>query len=150
MASTVGGQDARLAAEVLATHWRIREPVVRTDFGVSRVTWRVGQRYWLSQSEESRYAEMIRRAELLQRLRCFLEDERLSISVPEMIAGLSGQLVVKDVGFGWSLTRHLQGFHPDSSDPAIYPVLVEGLTRFHREVRLFSDRQPAELPGGFA
>jgi Ser/Thr protein kinase RdoA (MazF antagonist) len=91
---------------------------------------------------------MIRRAELLQRLRCFLEDERLSISVPEMIAGLSGQLVVKDVGFGWSLTRHLQGFHPESSDPAIYPVLVEGLTRFHREVRLFSDRQPAEWPGG--
>ncbi len=150
MASTAGAHDSSLAAEVLAKHWRIREPLVRTDLGVSRVTWRVGQRYWLSQSEETRHAELTHKAQLMQRLRCFLEDERLSISVPEVIASSSGQLVVEDGGYGWCLTRHLEGFHPDSSDPTIYPVLIEGLARFHREIRLFSDCQPVELPDGIS
>ncbi len=148
MASTAAAHDSSLAAEVLAKHWRIREPVGRTDLGVSRVTWRVGQHYWLSQSEERRYAEVTRQAQLIQRLRRFLEDQHLSISVPEIIACLSGQLVVEDGGYGWCLTRHLQGFHPDSSDPTIYPVLVEGLARFHHEMRLFSDRQSPEFPDG--
>ncbi|HEY1896478.1 MAG TPA: phosphotransferase [Terracidiphilus sp.] len=150
MASTAGGHDARLAAAVLAKHWRIREPVFRTDFGVSRATWRVGQWYWLSQSEESRYAELIRQAQLMQRLRCFLEHERLSISVPEAIASLNGQLVVEDGGYGWCLSRHLHGFHPESSDPAIYPILAEGLARFHGAMRLFSDRQAMESPDGIS
>lgn len=148
MSSSAAGHDSRLAAEVLARHWHIREPLVRTDLGVSRVTWRVGQRFWLSQSDENRYVELTRRAHLIQRLRRFLEVEGLSISVPELIAGLSGQLVIEHGGYGWCLASHLQGFHPDSSAPAIYPVLIEGLVRFHREIRLFSDRQPAGLPGG--
>jgi Ser/Thr protein kinase RdoA (MazF antagonist) len=148
MASSAAVHDLRLAAEVLAKHWHIREPMLRTDLGVSRITWRVGQRYWLSQSEPTRFAELTRQTQLMQRLGRFLVDERLSISVPEVIPSLSGQLVVADGGYGWCLTRHLQGFHPDSSDPTIYPVLVEGLARFHREMRLFPDRQPAELPDG--
>lgn len=45
MGSSAAGQDARLAAEILAYNWRIRELVVRIDLGVSRVTWRVRQRY---------------------------------------------------------------------------------------------------------
>ena len=148
MASTAPLRDSRLASDVLAKHWRMREPLVWTDFGVSRITWRVGHRYWLSQSEERRYAELTRQAQLIQRLRSFLENERLSISVPEILASLSGELVVEDGGYGWCLTRHLQGFHPGSADPAIYPALVEGLARFHHEVRLFSDRSTAELPDG--
>jgi Ser/Thr protein kinase RdoA (MazF antagonist) len=148
MASTAGGNDAGFAAEVVARHWRIREPLVRTDLGVSRATWRVGQWYWLSQSEDSRYTELIRQAQLMQRLRCFLEDEGLSISVPEPIASFTGQLVVQDGGYGWCLSRHLHGFHAESSDPTIYPILVEGLARFHRAMRLFADRQVTELPNG--
>lgn len=148
MANTAAGGNADLVGEVLAKHWRICEPVVRTDLGVSRITWRVGQRYWLSQSEEKRSAELIRQAQLVQRLHFFLQDERLSISVPEIVASESGQVVVSHRGYGWCLTRHLNGFHPDSSDPAIYPVLAEGLARFHRELCLFSERQPAHAPHG--
>lgn len=148
MANTAAGGNADLVGEVLAKHWRICEPVVRTDLGVSRITWRVGQRYWLSQSEEKRSAELIRQAQLLQRLHFFLQDERLSISVPEIVASESGQVVVSHRGYGWCLTRHLNGFHPNSSDPAIYPVVAEGLARFHRELRLFSERQPADAPHG--
>jgi Ser/Thr protein kinase RdoA (MazF antagonist) len=144
------GHGSRLAAWVLAKYWRMREPLVWTDFGISRVTWRVGQLYWLSQSEERRTAELTRRTQLMQRLRCFLDDERLSISVPEVLASLGGQLVVEDGGYGWCLTRHLRGFHPDSADPTIYPVLVEGLARFHHELRLFSDRQQSELADGIS
>lgn len=66
MANTAASDHADLVGEVLAKHWRIREPVVRTDLGVSRITWRVGQRYWLSQSEENRSAELIRQALLVQ------------------------------------------------------------------------------------
>lgn len=142
------GHGSRLAAGVLAKYWRMREPIVRTDLGVSRVTWRVGQQNWLSQSEAKRYAELSSQAQLIGRLRHFLEVQRLSISVPEVTASLSGQLVVEDGGYAWCLTRHLHGFHPDSSDPKIYPVLVEGLARFHHELRLFSDGQSPELPGG--
>src|SRR5215469_17694178 len=140
--------ETDLVAEVLANHWQFCEPAVRTDLGVSRVTWRIGQRYWLSQSEERRSAELIRQAQLVQHLRCFLEDEHFSISVPEIVASKSGRLVVTDGGYGWCLTRHLQGFHPDSSDPCIYPVLAEGLACFHRELRLFSQRQQADAPHG--
>lgn len=148
MESSASAHDSRFVAEVLAKHWHIREPIAKTGLGVSRVTWRVGQLYWLSQSEKQRSAELTRKAKLMERLRCFLEDEHLSISVPEVIASLSGQLVVEDGGYGWCVTRHLQGFHPDSGDPTIYPVLAEGLARFHREMRLFSDSQPAEVSDG--
>jgi hypothetical protein len=33
------------------------------------------------------------------------------------------RLIVADSGYRWCLTRHLQGFHPDSGDPGIYPLL---------------------------
>jgi hypothetical protein len=121
MASTAV-YETDLVAEVLAKHWQICEPAVRTDLGVSRITWRIGQRYWLSQSQERRPTELIRQAQLVQHLRCFLEDEHLSISVPEIVASESGRLVVTDGGYGWCLTRHLQGSHPDSSDPGIYSI----------------------------
>lgn len=148
MPNTLAGVNTDLVCEVLEKHWHICEPVVRTDLGVSRITWRVGQRYWLSQSEEKRSAELIRQAQLVQRLRFFLEVERLSISVPEIVASEGGDVVVTHRGFGWCLTRHLNGFHPDSSDPGIYPVLFEGLARFHRVLRLFSERQSADAPHG--
>jgi Ser/Thr protein kinase RdoA (MazF antagonist) len=143
MASTSACGDTDLVAEVLARHWRIREPVVQTDLGVSRITWRVGQQYWLSQSEENRTAGLIRQAQLVQRLCVFLQNEHFSISVPEIVASESGQIVVTHRGYGWSLTRHLNGFHPNSSDPGVYPVLTEGLARFHRGLRLFSEGQTA-------
>jgi Ser/Thr protein kinase RdoA (MazF antagonist) len=148
MAMTAARGESDPVAEILANHWRICEPAVRTELGVSRITWRVGQRYWLSQSESRRSAALLRRAQLLQRLHGFLKDEHLSISVPEIVASESGHLIVADGGYGWCLTRHLQGFHPDSSDPGIYPVLAEGLARFHRELRLFSERQKADAPHG--
>ena len=148
MESSADGHDSSLAAGVLAKHWHICEPIDHTELGVSRVTWRVGQRYWLSQSEERRSAELTRQAKLMESLRCFLEDEHLSISVPEVIPGLNGHLVVEDSGYGWCVARHLHGFHPDSGDLTIYPALAEGLARFHREVRLFSDRERADLSEG--
>jgi len=148
METSAGGHASRFVAEILAKHWHIREPIAKTELGVSRVTWRVGQLYWLSQSDQQRSAELTRKAKLMERLRCFLENEHLSVSVPEVIASLSGQLVVDDRGYGWCVTRHLQGFHPDSGDPATYSVLAEGLARFHLEMRLFSDRQPAEVSDG--
>lgn len=148
MESRAGGHDSSLAAGVLAKHWHIFEPIVHTELGVSRVTWRVGQRYWLSQSEERRSAELTRQAKLMNRLRCFLEDEHLSISVPEVIPSLNGQIVVEEGGYGWCVARHLHGFHPDMSDPTIYPVLAEGLARFHHEVRLFCERERTDLSEG--
>lgn len=84
----------------------------------------------------------------MERLRCFLEDEHLSISVPEVIPSLNGQIVVEEGGYGWCVARHLHGFHPDMGEPTIYPALAEGLARFHHEVRLFSDRERADLSEG--
>ena len=147
MASNTGDHTDRVAA-ILAKYWRIYEPAVRTDLGVSRISWRVGQQYWLSQSEEWRSAELVDRAKLVERLRCFVRAERLPISVPEAVPCESGRLVVTDGGYGWCLTRHLEGFHPESNDPDIYPVIAEGLARFHLELRLFSEHQPAALPHG--
>ena len=147
MANNAAGHIGRVAA-ILAKHWRIYEPAVRTDLGVSRNTWRVGQRYWLSQSEEWRSADLIDRAELVQRLRFFVRDKRLPISVPEAVPCERGRLVVTDGGYGWCLTHHLEGFHPDSNDPYIYTVITEGLARFHLELRLFSDHLPAAVPDG--
>ncbi len=84
----------------------------------------------------------------MKRLRCFLGDEHRSISVPEVVLSLNEQIVVKEGGYGWCVTGHLPGFHPDMGDPTIYPALAEGLARFHREVRFFSARQPADLSEG--
>jgi Ser/Thr protein kinase RdoA (MazF antagonist) len=148
MAITDADREPDLVAEVLEKHWRIWEPAVRTDLGVSRISWRVGQRYWLCQSEQRRSAALLSQAQLLQRLRCFLEDKHFSISIPEIVASESGDLIVAYGGYGWCLTRHLQGFHPDSGDPGIYPVLSEGLARFHHELCLFSEHQRADVPDG--
>lgn len=148
MASTAAGDGADLVAEVLAKHWRICEPTFRTDLGVSRLTWRVGQQFWLSQSEARRSAELIRQAEMLQQLRSFLVEKRPSISVPEMVVSENGRFVVTDSGYLWCLTRHLRGFHPDSGDPDIYPVLIEGLAGFHNQLQLFSLDQQAKAPYG--
>lgn len=148
MTSTVVGGESGIVGQVLAKHWRICEPITRTDLGVSRKTWRVGQGYWLSQSEQRRSAELVHQGHLLQRLRSFLENEHASISVPEIVISQNGQLVVDDFGYIWCLTRHLHGFHPDTTDPSIYVVLAEGLARFHRWLRLFSQRQLGNAPNG--
>lgn len=147
MVSTVA-YETGLVTKILAKHWRICAPVFRTDLGVSRVTWRIGQRYWLSQSEPTRSAEISRQVNLVRDLHSFLKNEHSSISVPEIVPSDSGDLVVTDGGYGWCLTRNLQGFHPDSADPGMYSSLTEGLVRFHREMRLFSERQQADAPHG--
>lgn len=147
------GHDTDAVAEILSKHWNIDEPAVPTDLGVSRRTWRVGgsvgERYWLSQCEEWRTAELTDRTQLVERLRYFIGDERLSISVPETVPSEDGGwLVVADGGYAWCLTRHLEGFHPDNSDAAIYAVTTEGLARFHLELRSFSERVHPRVPAG--
>jgi Ser/Thr protein kinase RdoA (MazF antagonist) len=137
-----------LASEILTRHWRISDRPLRTNLGVSRATWRIGREYWLSQSDESRSPLLIRQGEMLRQLHCFLRDERTPISVPEIVPNLGGELVFNDHGYGWSLTRHIEGFHPECGDPEIYPMLVGGLAQFHRALRMFSERQPADVAQG--
>jgi homoserine kinase type II len=147
MVSTVP-DEVGLATEIARIHWRLSSPMVRTDLGISRITWRVGQQYWLSQSEERRSVELVRHAELQQDLLRFLREKQFSISVPEIVTSLSGDLIVTDRGYAWCLTRHLEGFHPDSHDPDTYPALTEGLARFHRELYLFEESRSIRLPDG--
>ena len=137
-----------LVSEILMKHWHLRERPLRTNLGVSRATWRVGQEYWLSQSEEGRAPQLIRQAQVLRRLDCFLKDRGWSISVPEIVPSFSGELILNDRGYGWSLTRHLEGFHPESSNPGVYSALVDGLAQFHRALRLFSEHQPGGVAQG--
>lgn len=68
-------------------HWGISEPADRTDLDVSRATWRVGQLYWLSQSESRRSIEVIGQANLLHHLRKFLQAKQAGISAPEIVPG---------------------------------------------------------------
>ncbi len=140
--------DPSLARDVLAQFWDIHVPAVRTNLGVSRITWRVGERYWLSQSEPARTPALLRQADLLRRLQSFLRSEQIPISVPEIVAADSGDLVVAYRANGWCLTRHLEGRHPDSRDPATYPALAEGLARFHVALRLFAERDVPNAPDG--
>ena len=123
-------------------------PPFGLTWAVSRITWRVGERYWLSQSEPARTPALLRQADLLQRLQSFLRSEQLPISVPEIVAANSGNLVVAYRANGWCLTRHLEGRHPDSRDPATYPALAEGLARFHVALRLFAERDRSNVPDG--
>lgn len=51
-------------------------------------------------------------------------------------------------GWAWRLTRHLAGVHPDSHDPQIYSPLIEGLTRFHQALWLFSQQSSETIPMG--
>ena len=51
-------------------------------------------------------------------------------------------------GWAWRLTRHLVGTHPDSRDPKIYVPLIEGLSRFHKALRLFSQQDSVAIPAG--
>ena len=139
---------ANLVAEVLAKHWRISESAIQTHLGVSRATWRIGQLYWLSQGEQTRSAELFQQANLLSDLDRYLKSEHSSISVPEIVATDSGSLVVVDGGYTWCLTRNLGGFHVDVAAPGMYPVLTEGLARFHHALGLFSERQPTDAPDG--
>jgi Ser/Thr protein kinase RdoA (MazF antagonist) len=85
---------------------------------------------------------------MLRQLHCFFQDERLPISVPEIVPNSGGERVFNDHGYGWSLTRHIEGFHPECSDPEVYPILVEGLAQFHRALRMFSERHPFDLAQG--
>jgi Ser/Thr protein kinase RdoA (MazF antagonist) len=140
--------ETSLASRVLREHWGINEHVERTDLGVSRETWRVGQSYWLSQCELERLEPFVRECDHLQRLHQFLRNEKFSIEVPEIVPDRRGQLVVNKSGWAWRLTRHLAGVHPDSHDPQIYSPLVEGLTRFHQALRLFSQQSSETIPMG--
>jgi Ser/Thr protein kinase RdoA (MazF antagonist) len=85
---------------------------------------------------------------MLRELHRFLRDERLPISVPEIVPNFRGELVFNDHGHGWSLTRHIEGFHPECRDPEVYPILVEGLAQFHRALSMFSERKPADVAQG--
>lgn len=70
--------------------------------------------------------------------------------VPEIVPSHSGDLVVCDRGYVWSLTRNLPGFHPNAGDPDTYPVLTEGLSYFHRLLSGFSHHPPAQLDNGIS
>jgi Ser/Thr protein kinase RdoA (MazF antagonist) len=137
-----------LVAEVLAKHWRISEPAIRTQLGVSRATWRIGSLYWLSQAEQMRSVELFDQAKLLFDLGRYLNSEHSSFSVPEIVATDSKELVVIHGGYVWCLTHNLRGCHPDAADPRMYPVLTEGVARFHHALRVFSERQPTHVRDG--
>jgi Ser/Thr protein kinase RdoA (MazF antagonist) len=139
--------DISLASRVLREQWGIYEHLEKTDLGVSREAWRVGQSYWLSQCELERLEPFVRESDHLQRLHHFLRNEKISIEVPEIVPDQRGQLVVNKSGWAWRLTHHLAGVHPDSHDPQIYSPLVGGLTRFHQALRLFS-QQSSGIPMG--
>jgi Ser/Thr protein kinase RdoA (MazF antagonist) len=139
---------AKLVAEVLLKHWRISDPAIQTHLGLSRATWRIAPFYWLSQAEQTRSAELSGQTNLLFALDRHLKSENSSISVPEVVATDGGARIVVDSGYVWCLTRNLQGFQPDVADPEIYPLLTEGLARFHHALRVFSERRPTHAPDG--
>ena len=140
--------DTSLASRVPQEQWGIHEHVEKTDLGVSREIWRVGQSYWLSQCELERLEPFVRESDHLQRLHQFLRNKKFSIEAPEIVPDQRGQLVVNKCGWAWRLTHHLAGFHPDSHDPQIYLPLIEGLTRFHQALRLFSQQSSGTIPMG--
>jgi Ser/Thr protein kinase RdoA (MazF antagonist) len=137
-----------LATEIVQSHWGIRGQLIRTDLGVSRITWRVGNQYWLSQCEERRSAELVCRAEVQRRLLDFLREKQSSLSVPEIVVSRSRDLIAVDQGYAWCLTRHLDGFHPDSHDPNAYRLLAAGLADFHSELSLFEEEGSVKLSNG--
>src|ERR1700740_2840646 len=89
---------ANLATEVLAKHWRISEVPIRTHLGVSRATWQIGSLYWLSQAEQSRYAELSQQGALLFDLGRYFKSERSSMCVPEIVPSDGGRLLGVDGG----------------------------------------------------
>jgi len=95
-----------------------------------------------------RFAELSRQAGLLSHLNRYLKSEQISLSVPEIVPSQTGDLVVADAGYVWCLTRDLPGFHPESQDADIYPVLTEGLARFHSIMRALPLSEPSQVPDG--
>lgn len=137
-----------IVANVLARHWHITEPATRTDLGVSRATWRVGQSYWLSQAEQVRAPELRRQAALVSDLNDHLRSRNDSIFVPKIVASQRGELVVVEGNYAWCLTHNLQGAHPDATDPGVYAALTEGLARFHAALSTFPASQSVAVPDG--
>ena len=136
------------AAYVLEKYWGIKEAPTRTHLGVSRRTWRIGSRYWLSQAEHFRYAELVRQVRLQSDLHHYLKQESLAFSVPEIVLSHTGDLMVDEGGYVWCLTCNLSGFHPDSGNPEIYPVLTEALSAFHYALRTFPSSESLRVPAG--
>ena len=77
--------ETSLASRILQEQWGIHEHVEKTDLGVSRKTWRVGQGYWLSQAALGRLEPFVRESEFLRHLHQFLRSESFSIEVPEIV-----------------------------------------------------------------
>jgi Ser/Thr protein kinase RdoA (MazF antagonist) len=140
--------ETSLASRILQEQWGIHEHVEKTDLGVSRKTWRVGQGYSLSQAALGRLEPFVRESEFLRHLHQFLRSESFSIEVPEIVPDQWGRLVVDSSGWAWRLTRQLAGVHPDSQNPQIYSPIIEGLTRFHRAMRRFSQQISVAIPMG--
>lgn len=138
--------QANLVVDVLSRHWRIKVSAIRTRFGVSRATWRVGQFYWLAQAEHVRFTDLSRQAKLLTPLNQYLKTERIPLSIPEIIASQAGDVLVDAAGYVWCLTHHLPCFHPAVDDAGVYPALTEGLARFHRIVRAFLNSESLDVP----
>lgn len=137
-----------LVVRVLEKHWGIKDEPTRTHLGVSRATWRIGNRYWLSQAEHFRLAELSRLAELQSHLHRYLKEEDLALSVPKIIGSRTGNLVVVEAGYVWCLTCDLPGFHPEAGDPETYNVLTEGLARFHDVLRTLPLSEPLHVASG--
>lgn len=146
--ANMAASRSNLATEVLAKHWSIGQTPVRTHLGVSRATWQIGSLYWLSQAEQSRYAELFQQAKLLFDLGRYLKNEHSSICVPEIVSSNSGRLLELDGEYAWCLTRNLTGFHPNLADADIYSALAEGLARFHLALRLFSKKHATLVSNG--
>lgn len=141
-------QGPNLATEVVAKHWHLDEPASRTHLGVSRVTWRIGPHYWLSQAEGTRMSEVHRHTRIAFELHRCLKDQRLSISVPEVVPSHAGNLVVQDGGYLWSLTRNIPGKHCDATDPVVYRELATGLATFHRALQLVAQNMRSDVHSG--
>jgi hypothetical protein len=115
-----------LARDVLR-RWQLDGEPERVDIGVNKVTWKIGDSFWLSSDFTTAQEDTTRLEGLLTRVAAEFGD---SIAVPKFVSSPSGT-VLEAGGRVWWVTRHVDGRHPDPASEPDMMAVAQGLAVMH-------------------
>jgi Ser/Thr protein kinase RdoA (MazF antagonist) len=126
MSTGEGTPLEELARDVLR-RWQLDGEPERVDIGVNKVTWKIGDSFWLSSDFTSAQEDTTRLEGLLTRVAAEFGD---SIAVPRFVPSPSGT-VLEAGGRVWWVTRHVDGRHPDPASEPDMMAVAQGLAVMH-------------------
>jgi len=117
--------------ELLLKGWGIKDQIVKTEVGLNKSTWKVGNLYWLSSYPKEALNRLVNECHLYTLLEEFFENDGIELSIPSTIKTLDNKQYYSEGDFLFRVSKHVNGIKPDVKDQGLYQVLAEGLGKLH-------------------